>query len=388
MRAREAAEPSPRLTGTAGSTKLPPMKHPLCAAFRRFAPAFLAAAFPFAPVRAHDVHVAPAQYRIPDEPVVIGEGRFQYELVPGWAQQNTAKYPIGNGKAIVEDAKGRVYHLNGSRKHCVVVLNRRGEALDAWGDFAPGAHGLNIVKEGGREVLFISENRADGKIFKTTLAGEILLKIDCPVESGLYPDPKKFRPAEVVPIPGDGGFFALDGYGSDYILRFDKHGKYESAFGGGLGKGEAKLNHWGPHGGNIDTRDPKNPVLILGLSDQEKVKRFRLDGTWIDTIPLPGANPRDIIFHRGYIFIPHLGDNWPKERNNPGYISVVDHDFKVVANLGGATAEYRDGKLQRMRHNQHAFYHPHGILLARDGSLYVVQDASNNTWPLKFRPLE
>ena len=36
----------------------------------------------------------------------------------------------------------------------------------------------------------------------------------------------------------------------------------------------------------------------------------------------------------------------------------------------------------------HAFHHPHGILLAKDGSLYVVQDASNNTWPMKFVPVE
>jgi len=337
---------------------------------------------------AHDTHIPASSYKIPDEPVVIGEGRFKYELVPRWAQHNTAAYPIGNGKAIVEDAKGRIYHLNGSKKHCVIVLDRRGEVLSAWGDFAPGAHGLNIVKEGGREVLFISENRAGGKVFKTTLDGKILLTIGCPAESGLYPDPGKFRPAEIVPIPGEGGFFVLDGYGSDYILRFDKRGEYLGAFGGDLGEGEARLNHWGPHGGNIDARDPGNPILILGLSDQEKVKRFRLDGTWIDTIPMPGANPRDIVFHRGHIFIPHLGDNWPKQRNNPGYISVVDHDFRVVANLGGAMAVYQDGKLQRMRHNQHAFYHPHGILCARDGSLYVVQDASNNTWPLKFRPLD
>jgi len=260
--------------------------------------------------------------------------------------------------------------------------------LDAWGDFAPGAHGLNLVREEGREALFISENRADGKIFKTTLGGKILMTVGCPMESGLYPDPKRFRPAEIVPIPGDGGFFVLDGYGSDYILRFDASGNYLSAFGGNLGEGEAALAHWGPHGGNIDTRNPKQPILLLGLSDQEKVKRFRLDGTWIDTIPMPGANPRDLVFHRGHVFIPHLGDDWPKSRNNPGYISVVDYDFKVVANLGGATAVYRDGRLQRMRHNQHAFYHPHGILCASDGSLYVVQDASNNTWPLKFRPLD
>jgi peptidylamidoglycolate lyase len=337
-------------------------------------------------LQAHDTHPTRSEYQIPDQPITIGEGDFRYQLVPGWAQHNSENYKIGDGKAIVEDADGRIYHLNGSAYNCVIVLNKNGDVLDAWGDFAPSAHGLNLFKEGDRELLFISENRANGKIFKTTLEGEILMTVSCPVESGLYPDPGMFRPAEVVPLT-NGDFLALDGYGSDYIIRFNKDGEYLSAFGGKLGQGEAQLKHWGPHGANVDYRDPEDPVLIVGLSDQEKIKRFTLNGIHLDTIPLPGANPRDIYFHRGHIFIPHLGDNWPKEPNNPGYISVVDYDFKVVANLGAYTATYENNHLARMQHNQHAFHHPHGILLAKDGSLYVVQDASNSSWPMKFRPL-
>lgn len=336
--------------------------------------------------QAHEDHATGSDYQIPDQPIIIGEGNFRYQLVPGWAQHNSVNYEIGDGKAIVEDAEGRIYHLNGSAHNCVIVLDKNGDVLDAWGDFAPGAHGLNLFKEGERELLFISENRANGKIFKTTLDGEILMTVSCPIDSGLYPDPGMFRPAEVVPL-ANGDFLALDGYGSDYIIRFNKNGKYVNAFGGKLGQGEAQLKHWGPHGANVDYRDPEDPILIVGLSDQEKVKRFTLNGAHIDTIPMPGANPRDIYFHRGHIFIPHLGDNWPTKPNNPGYISVVDYDFKVVANLGGYSAIYQSNQLTRMHHNQHAFHHPHGLLLARDGSLYVVQDASNRSWPMKFRPL-
>tara|TARA_Y100001934_G_C12385099_1_gene795108 strand:+ start:1899 stop:2864 length:966 start_codon:yes stop_codon:yes gene_type:complete len=316
----------------------------------------------------------------------IGEAKFRYRLVPGWAQKNKAPFPIGNGKAIVEDSKGRLYFLNGSRKQCVIVLNRNGKVLDAWGDFAKSAHGLTLHEEGGREVLFIADNSADGKVFKTTLDGKVLMTVSCPVESGLYPDPKKFKPAEVI-TTRSGDFFVPDGYGSDYILRFDKNGEYQSAFGGNLGKGEARLAHWGPHGGIVDYQDPKAPVIILGLSDQQKIKRFTMGGKWIDTIPIPGGNPRDIIFHRGHIYIPHLGDDWPKERNNPGFVSVLNREFKIVANLGARPAKYVDGKLQQMHHNIHAFYHPHGICLASDGAMYVAQDASNATYPLKFVPI-
>lgn len=337
-------------------------------------------------VAAHDVHVPSARYVPSAIPLEIGTGKFRYRLVPNWAQHNRKQYPIGNGKAVVEDRQGNMYFLNGSRKNCVIVLNKKGKVLKAWGDFAQSPHGINIVREGDREVLFISDNGKNGKIYKTTLDGEVLLTVPCPLESGLYKDGSNFRPAGIIPI-ANGDFFVLDGYGSDYILRFNAKGKFLKAFGGKIGNGEAKLAHWGPHGGNIDRRDPKNPILIIGLSDQQKIKRFKLDGTWIDTIPIPGGNPRDIIFHRGHIFVPHLGDDWPKSRNNPGYISVLDYDFKVVANLGGKPPVYRAGKLQAMEHNTHAFYHPHALCVSRDGSLYVAQDASNNTYPLKFVPV-
>jgi peptidylamidoglycolate lyase len=335
---------------------------------------------------AHDKHVPSTEYRPAAVPLEIGEGEFRYRLVPGWASKNKRQYPIGNGKAIVEDGKGRLYFLNGSRKNCVVVLNAKGDVLDVWGRFAKSAHGLTLVREGDQEYLFIADNSANGKVFKTTLDGRVLLTIPCPTGSGLYPDPNKFKPAEVITTK-NGDIFGPDGYGSDFILRFDRHGKYLSAFGGNLGKGEAQLAHWGPHGGIVDYENPRKPILILGLSDQQKIKRFTLDGKWIDTIPMPGGNPRDIVFHRGHIYVPHLGDDWPKTRNNPGYVSVLDQDFRVVANLGGKPAKYVDGKLQPMQHNTHAFYHPHGICLAKDGSLYVAQDASNSTYPLKFVPV-
>ena len=83
-----------------------------------------------------------------------------------------------------------------------------------------------------------------------------------------------------------------------------------------------------------------NPVMILALSDQQKMKRFKLDGTWLDTKSFPGSNPRDVVFHRDHLFVHHLGDNWPKDRNAPGYISVLDRDLKVVANLGGSAPRY------------------------------------------------
>lgn len=338
-------------------------------------------------LQAHDKHPAPKNYVPPKEPVVIGEGDFRYRLVPGWATQNGGKYKLGNCNAIAQDSRGRILLLHTSKEHCLIALSPEGKVLDAWGDFTVAAHGLSVVKEKDREVLFISDHSAGGKVYKTTLDGVILMTVGCPMESGLYKDAKEFKPAKTLHLP-NGEFFVIDGYGKDYIHRYSADGKWKSAFGGNIGAGEAQLKHWGPHGGVIDFSNPKDPVMILALSDQQKMKRFKLDGTWLETKEFPGSNPRDVLFHRDHLFVHHLGDNWPKDRNAPGYISVLDRNLKVVANLGGTTPNYsEEGKLDRMSHTTHVFHHLHGMCVDDNGNLYVAQAASNGTWPLKLEPV-
>ncbi|NOY00062.1 MAG: 6-bladed beta-propeller [Verrucomicrobia bacterium] len=336
---------------------------------------------------AHDhkkTHEPVDQYSPPSKPIVIGQGDFRYQLVPGWATANAGQYKLGNCHAMAEDRRGRILLLNASKEHCLIALSPDGKVLDAWGTFAPGAHGLSVVKEGSREVLFIADNSRDGKVFKTTLDGKILMTVSCPMESGLYKSANEFKPSKTMHLP-NGNFFIIDGYGKDYIHRYSSKGKYLSSFGGDIGKGNALLEHYGPHGGDIDFSDPEKPEIILALSDKNKLKRFTLAGKWLQTLSLPGSNPRDVIFHRDHIVIPHLGDKWPKDKNSAGYISVLNRDFKVVSNLGGDPPKYdNQGQLKNMQHSSHLFHHPHGICFDSKGALYVAQFASNATWPLKF----
>jgi hypothetical protein len=57
----------------------------------------------------------------------------------------------------------------------------------------------------------------------------------------------------------------------------------------------------------------------------------------------------------------------------------------VVANLAGTAPEYGDdGRLRPMRSVSETFIHPHDLCVDRDGSLYVAQFASGNTYPVKL----
>ena len=113
--------------------------------------------------------------------------------------------------------------------------------------------------------------------------------------------------------------------------------------------------------------------------------RLGLGGEKLATITLPGGNPRQIARHDGYYFIPHLADNWPADRDSRGFVSVLDSDFKVVSNIAGSAPEYDDsGTLRKMKSTSDTFLHPHDLTIGKDGSVYVAQSFSGNTYPIKL----
>ena len=257
--------------------------------------------------------------------------------------------------------------------------DRAGRLVHNWGSTFPGAHGLSLVTEGDREVLFITD-LATHRVAKTTLDGQLLDEWRWPEKTGKYEKEDQYRPSWTLHLP-NGEFYVLDGYGRDYIVHYGADGKFRRIFGGA----EGGIVHWGPHAGMIDTRAQSDPTLLIAMSDQQYLLRLGLDGRELARTPLPGGNPRQIRRHGDHYWIAHLADNWPKDRNSRGYLSVLDADLRVVSNIAGTPPAYDDaGKLQPMRHQEPVFIHPHDLLVDTDESLYVAQFASNQTYPLKL----
>jgi hypothetical protein len=135
----------------------------------------------------------------------------------------------------------------------------------------------------------------------------------------------------------------------------------------------------------IDAPRSGEPTLLIAMSDQQHLLRMSTDGRALGTIPLPGGNPRQIRRVGNHYFVAHLGDNWPKDRNCRGFISVLDASLRVVSNVGGTAPEYdSDGKLRPMAHREELFQHPHDLAVDAEGSLYVAQFASGRTYPIKL----
>ena len=92
------------------------------------------------------------------------------------------------------------------------------------------------------EVLYITDLKTH-KVYKTSLDGAILNEWGWPQQTGKYDKEDDYRPSWTLHFP-DGGFFVLDGYGRDYITRFDASRRagedYRRRRGGHLALGAAR----------------------------------------------------------------------------------------------------------------------------------------------------
>lgn len=308
----------------------------------------------------------------------LGQGDFRYQVVPGWGELGE-KTPVKNCHGIVCDSAGNLILFTDETKNNVIVYDPSGKLLHKWGTKFPGAHGLSLVRENGREVLYLTDLKRH-MVFKATPSGEMLNEWSFPKESGKYEKETQYRPSWTLHHP-NGDFYVLDGYGLDYITHYNKAGKMTSIFGGK----EGGIPHWGPHGGIFETSKKNGDSLLIAMSDQQNLIRLDLEGKELGAIPLPGGNPRQICKSGEHYFVPHLADNWPADRESRGFVSILDQDFQLVSNVAGDAPKYDDeGLLQKMKSITKTFQHPHDLAVGQDGSIYVAQFASGNSYPVKL----
>lgn len=302
---------------------------------------------------------------------LLGQGDFRYRIVPNWGRDALAQVSVKNGHAVAIDAQGRLLFLTDDPKNNVVMLDANtGALIRQWTARMPGAHGMSLVTEGNREVLFITDTQLH-EVRKLSLDGEELALFPWPAQARLHASAAEYRPSKTIHFAHH-DFCVFDGYGKDYIFHYKQDGALLRCWGGNIGEEENQLKHWGPHGGAVDARDPASPRIIIAMSDQQEIKRFTVEGRFVDKIPMPGGNPRDIVIWGENAIVPHLGDQWPKDRNSPGFISIVDRHWRVISNIGAPPAIYEKGVLQPMSSDKQTFIHPHSVTVDAAGNLFVA----------------
>ena len=228
-----------------------------------------------------------------------------------------------------------------------------------------------------------------GRVVKTTTDGQLIFNIGHPQTIGAYEPGQTFMPCDAAVAP-NGDIYVADGYGSQWVLQYDKHGRFIRKFGGTSNK-DKNLNLNGAHGISIDSRNPQDPKLIVSSRSANQLKMFTMDGKYLETVGLPGAYGGQAVVHGDNLYV---GVCWSKQGgtgkklNGSGFVAILDKDNKVVSCPGGSEPKYVDGKIQPMYQATKTFIHVHDLCVDRHGNVFVAQWNAKGAYPIKLELLK
>ncbi|MEM7036054.1 MAG: 6-bladed beta-propeller, partial [Bacteroidota bacterium] len=152
-------------------------------------------------------------------------------------------------------------------------------------------------------------------------------------------------------------------------------------------KGRFKFCFGGPehfqnaHGICLDTRSPNTPTLFITAREQNRLKRFSLDGKFIEAIDLPGAFINRPVIHGDHVYLSVLkAATYPSAAS--GFIVILDAENRVVSCPGGSAPEHVQGI--GLHQTIRLFQHPHDVCLDADDNLYVPQWNSGGVYPIQL----
>jgi hypothetical protein len=297
-----------------------------------------------------------AQDKSGSKPPVIGPDGHRYEVHHN-CMQSPKHIHWQDTHGVAVDAAGLIYvkhrTMTTEPQDAVVVFDRRGKFVRSFGqEFHGGGHGVDIRREDGEEFLYLCDNK--GHIAKSTLTGEIVWKQAAPKIApyenakpfevktpGKYGKGRLFSPTNIAFAP-DGGFWVGDGYGSHFVIKYDRDANVVGYF-GGAGDGPGQLRT--PHGLWWDDRKGRESALVVADRANARLQYFSAEGK-------------------------HLHAR----------VTLLDASNKVIAHLGHDPAWLKQVLANNFAMRRHPdkwqagrFIHPHDACFDRDGNIYLAE---------------
>lgn len=278
----------------------------------------------------------------------VGGGRHRFRAIEDWARLPEGwRAPMA---AVAVDSRDRVYGFNRG-EHPVVVLDKDGRFLHAWGEglFA-FPHAIRVDRSDNIWIV----DRNNGQVFKFTPEGKLLLTLgtkgyrsDTGAGEGIYGYRVLTHPGSPFNLPTDvcidesGDIFVSDGYSNCRIHRFSPEGVLRYSWGlPGRGPGEFRL----PHGVWIDRRGR----VLVADRENDRVQVFSREGAFIAQWPVKLIGPATFwVDGDDTVYLP---------QHNGGIFTVLTLDGEILATWGDET-----------------YYSIHGVAGDSGGNIYFVQ---------------
>jgi hypothetical protein len=296
---------------------------------------------------------------------LVGSGAFVYEADDAFYRLPDSM-ALGEAVGIATDSQDRLFVFNRGGEQPVMVFDRDGNFLQAWGagQFVR-PHGIWI---GPEDSVYLTDDQ-DHTVRKYTTDGELLLTLGTSgqpsqtgVENSDYRTIKRAGPPFNLPtnlaLAPNGEMFVSDGYGNCCVHRFSSQGEILLSWGQpGEGPGQFQI----PHGIAVD----HSGRVVVADRENSRLQWFTAEGEFIEEW-LDVARPCNVVVdENGNVFVAELG--WragtpdPKPGETGGRVSVFNQDGELQSRWGGGDDPYAVGD----------FIAPHDVWLDTRGDIYV-----------------
>ncbi len=289
--------------------------------------------------------------------VTAAAAELKFTIAPGYFEKDPESKPLGACHGgVVLDKAGNIY-VTTDTKRGIVVFSPSGKFLKNVGP--SHIHGLEVREESGVEYLYAARP-SQHEVIKLKLDGERVWAITYPETAGIYKEAKNFNPCAVTVAP-DGSIFIADGYGANYVLKYDKDRQFVKAF-GGPGKEEGKFQTC--HGIALDMRQGK-PLLLVCNRNNNRVEHWDLDGNFVKVIQKDLRMPAAVHIQGDYAVFPEL----------QGRVTVLNKDGSIAAQVGDNPNEKQRANygLPQDQWQDGICNSPHGASMDKDGNLIVAE---------------
>lgn len=286
--------------------------------------------------------------------------------------------PVNQHGDVQISSKGEVYVSTMDPKAGIMVFSQDGKLLRSLEGVPNDFHGFVIRQRDGGEFIY-GPRLNEQTIVKLTLDGKKILEIPASAIPDKYkteigatmkkggkevPNPdagKRVLRMTGIDVAANGDIFVTDGYGQDYIHRFDKTGKYIKSFGG---RKVTPYNFNSIHKIAIDTRFSPERIIALDRENR-RILHLSLDGDILGIVASDMLRPSGVAIRGEYAAIAEIS----------GRVTLLDKAGKAVVHFGtnSDTTQINHNKTEPAKWKPGLVNSPHGITFNEKGDIFVSE---------------